>query len=123
MGLVEGLGWDEIMAGLQDRTRQLRLIVAPGLRGTTLIDDTYNASPVSMLAALSLLDDSANGRHRAIAVLGDMMELGAYEREGHRLVGGRAAPVANQLITVGPRPLDRRGGRGRWHRRRRCPCD
>lgn len=103
VGLVEGLSWTEIIAGLQQQRGQLRLMVAPGLRGATLIDDTYNASPISMLAALNLLDDICNDTHRAVAVLGDMLELGSYEEAGHRLVGGRAAQVADKLITVGPR--------------------
>ncbi len=103
VGLVEGLSWTEIVAGLQQQRGQLRLLVAPGLRGATIIDDTYNASPISMLAALNLLDDICNDTHRAVAVLGDMLELGSYEEEGHRLVGGRAAQVADKLITVGQR--------------------
>jgi len=103
VGLVEGLSWTEIIKGLQQQRGQLRLMVVPGLRGATLIDDTYNASPVSMLAALNLLDDICNASHRAVVVLGEMLELGAYEEEGHRLVGGRAAQVADKLITVGER--------------------
>ncbi len=103
VGLVEGLSWTEIIAGLQQQRGQLRLLVVPGLRGATLIDDTYNASPISMLAALNLLDDICNDTHRAVAVLGDMLELGSYEEEGHRLVGGRAAQVSDKLITVGQR--------------------
>ncbi len=91
-GVVEGLSWTEIVAGLQEVCGQLRLMVVPGLHDTTLIDDTYNASPASMLAALNLLQDLANAEHRTIAVLGDMLELGSYEEEGHRLVGGRAGP-------------------------------
>jgi UDP-N-acetylmuramoyl-tripeptide--D-alanyl-D-alanine ligase len=67
-----------------------------------IIDDTYNASPVSMLAALNLLEDIANGESRPIAVLGEMLELGAYEEEGHSVVGGRAAQIVAKLITVGP---------------------
>ncbi|MDQ1300999.1 MAG: UDP-N-acetylmuramoyl-tripeptide--D-alanyl-D-alanine ligase [Chloroflexota bacterium] len=101
VGLVEGLSWAEIIQGLQQQRGQLRLMVVPGLRGATLIDDTYNASPISMLAALNLLDDICNDSHRAVAVLGEMLELGSYEEEGHRLVGGRAAQVADKLITVG----------------------
>jgi UDP-N-acetylmuramoyl-tripeptide--D-alanyl-D-alanine ligase len=103
VGLVDELSWDEIVHGLQDVSGQLRLMVVPGLRDTTLIDDTYNASPDSSLAALNLLRDIANSQHRAIAVLGDMHELGAYEQAGHRLVGGRAAQVVEKLIAVGQR--------------------
>ncbi len=103
VGLAEGMGWAEIIAGLQELRGQLRLMVAPGLRDTTLIDDTYNASPDSMLAALNLLEEIANGSHRPVAVLGDMYELGSYEETGHRLVGGRAAQVVSKLVTVGER--------------------
>jgi UDP-N-acetylmuramoyl-tripeptide--D-alanyl-D-alanine ligase len=115
-GLVDGLTWQEILNGLADVSGQLRLITTPGLNDTTLIDDTYNASPVSMLAALNLLEDIANSKHRCIIVLGDMLELGTYEEEGHRLVGGRAAeilkgghlhghdhPSHGKLVTVGHR--------------------
>lgn len=103
VGLVDGLSWTEILAGLHEERGQLRLMVVSGLRDTMLIDDTYNASPDSMLAALNLLEEVANALHRAVAVLGDMYELGSYEERGHRLVGGRAAQVATKLITVGQR--------------------
>jgi len=102
-GLVEGLSWTEILAGLQHQRGQLRLMAVPGLRGTMVIDDTYNASPASMLAALNLLEEIVNDSHRAVVVLGEMLELGSYEEEGHRLVGGRAAQVAAKLVTVGSR--------------------
>ena len=103
VGLIEGLNWEEIVTGLQDVGAQLRLVVVRGINGATLLDDTYNASPASMLAALNLLEDMAAGDGRRIAVLGDMMELGSQEEEGHRLVGARAADVADYLLTVGPR--------------------
>jgi UDP-N-acetylmuramoyl-tripeptide--D-alanyl-D-alanine ligase len=103
VGLADGLSWTEILAGLHEERGQLRLMVVPGLRDTMLVDDTYNASPDSMLAALNLLEEIANASHRAIAVLGDMYELGSYEEAGHRLAGGRAAQVATKLITVGQR--------------------
>jgi len=103
VGLADGLEWPEILAGLNDQRGQLRLMIVPGRRETTLIDDTYNASPDSMLAALNLLEDVANAAHRPIAVLGDMHELGTYEETGHRRVGGRAAQVVTKLITVGAR--------------------
>lgn len=57
VGIVSGLSWQEIVAGLQRAPGQLRLVVLPGINGSTVIDDTYNASPVSTVAALNLLDD------------------------------------------------------------------
>lgn len=98
VGLVEGLNWEEIIAGLRDRTAQMRLVVVPGPAGSTILDDTYNASPASCIAALNLL---AEIEGRKIAVLGDMYELGAYEEEGHKAVGRRARDIADILVAVG----------------------
>jgi UDP-N-acetylmuramoyl-tripeptide--D-alanyl-D-alanine ligase len=94
---------------MQSIPGQLRLVSVPGIHGSTVIDDTYNASPESTIAALNLLADlrPAEGGRR-IAVLGDMLELGDYSDEGHKLVGLRAADVADLLVTVGP--LGRRIG-------------
>ena len=64
-----------------------------------MIDDSYNASPESTLAALDLLSEIPG---RKTAVLGDMKELGQYERKGHTMVGEKAAAVCDQLIAVGP---------------------
>ena len=100
VGLAEGMAWDHILQGLQDRRAQLRLVAVPGLNGSTILDDTYNASPESTIAALNLLNELEG---RKIAVLGDMLELGAHEEEGHRKVGLRAIDVAGVLVTVGER--------------------
>ncbi len=100
VGLVEGLSWEEILTGLQQTHAQLRLVAVPGPGGSILLDDTYNASPDSTIAALNLL---AELEGRRLAVLGDMLELGSYEEAGHRMVGARAAAVADELWTVGPR--------------------
>ena len=100
VGVVEGLSWEDIVAGLQECTSLGRLRVVPGVVGTTILDDTYNASPASTLADLDLLAEFAG---RRVAVLGDMLELGSYEEEGHRAVGRRAAEVLDLLVTVGPR--------------------
>lgn len=100
VGLVEGLTWQEIVEGLRAPTSQLRLVAVPGPRGSTILDDTYNASPASTIAALNLLEELSG---RKVAVLGDMLELGDYEEEGHRKVGVRAADVADILVTVGVR--------------------
>jgi len=99
VGLVEGQSWEEIIDGLRGAV-QLRLLVVSGLQGATILDDTYNASPTSSIAALNLLEELDG---RKIAVLGDMLELGAFEEEGHRKVGRRALDVVAVLITVGER--------------------
>jgi UDP-N-acetylmuramoyl-tripeptide--D-alanyl-D-alanine ligase len=98
VGLVDGLNWQEILEGLQQGHSQLRLTSVRTENGALLIDDTYNATPESMLAALNLL---AELEGRKVAVLGDMLELGQYEKQGHEMVGVRAAEVVDMLITVG----------------------
>lgn len=100
VGLVEGMNWQEILEGLNQGHTQLRLAAVRSESGALLLDDTYNASPESMLAALNLLDELDG---RKIAVLGDMLELGPYERGGHEMVGLRAAQVAGTLLTLGER--------------------
>ncbi len=100
VGLVEGLTWQEIVSGLRAGHAQLRLVAVRTERGALLLDDTYNASPESTLAALNLLEDLEG---RRVAVLGDMLELGLYEAHGHEIVGVRAAEVVDELVTVGER--------------------
>jgi UDP-N-acetylmuramoyl-tripeptide--D-alanyl-D-alanine ligase len=100
VGLADGLSLQEVAAALAAADVPLRLRVLSGPQGSTILDDTYNASPTSMLAALDLLDELP-GRH--LALLGDMLELGAFEEEGHRLVGERAARTTQILYTVGER--------------------
>ena len=98
VGLVDGLTWQEIIDGLRQGHMQLRLTAVRSESGALLLDDTYNASPESMLAALNLLAELDG---RKVAVLGDMLELGQYEKQGHEIVGVRAAEVADTLVTVG----------------------
>ena len=100
VGLVEGLTWQEIVSGLRAGHAQLRLVAVRTERGALLLDDTYNASPESTLAALNLLEELEG---RRVAVLGDMLELGPYEAQGHEMVGVRAAEVVDELVTVGER--------------------
>jgi UDP-N-acetylmuramoyl-tripeptide--D-alanyl-D-alanine ligase len=100
VGLTDGLSWQDIVNGLQSGKAQLRLVAVRARSGAIILDDTYNASPESTLAALNLLDDLEG---RKIAVLGDMLELGQYEQQGHAMVGARAAEVTSELITVGER--------------------
>jgi UDP-N-acetylmuramoyl-tripeptide--D-alanyl-D-alanine ligase len=98
VGLVDGLTWQEIIGGLRSGTTQLRLVAVRTENGALILDDSYNASPASTLAALNLLDELEG---RKVAVLGDMLELGRYARQGHEMVGIRAAEVVDELVCVG----------------------
>lgn len=98
--LVEGLSWGEIQEGLSTSTVDLRMRHFNISNQITVIDDTYNASPASSTAALELLEGLEG---RRVAILGDMLELGIYEEEGHRSVGERAAKAVDVLVLVGKR--------------------
>jgi len=98
VALIEGMSWEWIIYALQSSKVQLRLSTVKTTNGALLIDDTYNASPASTLAALNLLNDLEG---RKVAVLGDMLELGPYEKQGHEKVGIRAAEVADEIVLVG----------------------
>lgn len=84
-----------------------RLNIIPGIKGTTIIDDTYNSAPKSAITALEAVKDIEIGQGaKKYAVLGDMLELGDYTEKGHRDVG--EAVVANgihYLVVVGERSL------------------
>jgi UDP-N-acetylmuramoyl-tripeptide--D-alanyl-D-alanine ligase len=97
----EGLSLSDIAEALHTLTPTLRLLVVDGISGSRIIDDSYNASPESVLAALNLLKELPG--KRKIGVLGDMLELGSEEEPGHWRVGTRAAHVVDLLITYGPR--------------------
>ena len=101
-GIVFGLNLVKIAEALGHYAGPAgRLRAIPGLHRSTLIDDTYNASPRAMAEALETL--KALKAKRKIAVLGDMLELGQYTLEAHREVGRTAAKVADMIVTVGTR--------------------
>ena len=98
--------FEEISRGLaaaRPFTHRSRLVAGAG--GITILDDCYNASPASMEAALAMLAGlTVRGSSRAIAVLGDMLELGAAEEEEHRLLGRKAASAGVVIAAFfGPR--------------------
>lgn len=68
--------------------------------GVTVVDDTYNANPASMAAALATFAECAAGARRT-AVLGEMRELGTDEVQLHREVGSQAATTVQRLIVLG----------------------
>jgi UDP-N-acetylmuramoyl-tripeptide--D-alanyl-D-alanine ligase len=93
-----GLTPKEIAAGIEAvRPFAGRMQILAGAEGSTIIDDSYNASPAAVLAALQTLYDLP-GRH--IAILGSMNELGEYSKQEHREVGVAAAKV-DLLVTIG----------------------
>jgi UDP-N-acetylmuramoyl-tripeptide--D-alanyl-D-alanine ligase len=103
-----GLPLDEVAMALAAGSRAShRMAILEAASGATLIDDTYNASPVSVRGAIEFLAETpvAAGRRR-LAVLGDMLELGPDEERLHREVGTLAAEHLDALLAVGPR--------GRW---------
>jgi UDP-N-acetylmuramyl pentapeptide synthase len=78
-----------------------RMHIIEGKNGSTIIDDSYNASPVAGTAALQTLEMIKG--ERKIALLGDMLELGQYEEEEHRNLGNMAAKIVDELVVVGKR--------------------
>jgi UDP-N-acetylmuramoyl-tripeptide--D-alanyl-D-alanine ligase len=79
-----------------------RMRIIKGIKEACIIDDTYNASPVAMDAALETLKEIKT-TGKKIAVLGDMLELGKYTMEEHKRIGEVAGSVCDLLIVVGLR--------------------
>ncbi len=102
VALEEGMTLGEIAAALAGARPDLRLRILPGPNGSIILDDSYNASPASLLAALDLLAELPG---RRLALLGEMHELGSAEEEGHRQVGGRAASACDLLLVLGDKAL------------------
>ena len=97
VALGEGLSLGEVARSLE-KVEPYRLRRVSGPNGSLILDDTYNASPASMRAALDLLHE-VPGRH--VAVIGDMRELGQYEEDAHADVGVYAAERAEVIVGVG----------------------
>lgn len=95
-----GVAWHECAQAIAHDIEQVRFVVHQAPRGVQVIDDSYNAAPTSMYAALELLRTVPR---RRVAVLGDMRELGHIEREAHADVGRWAAQWSDVLIAVGER--------------------
>lgn len=97
-----GAPLEEIVEGLETfRPPPMRLKLMSLGEDIHLIDDTYNANPASMAEALETLSRMARGRK--VAVLGDMLELGAYAQEAHRATGRRAADLGIGVIIAAGR--------------------
>ena len=102
VGIAAGLDLDTIAEGLArgwSAPHRGQLVRAGGV---TIVDDSYNASPGSVTAALDLL---AGLPGRRVAVLGEMLELGDAHVAGHLEVGEAAAGVVDLLVVVGDEAL------------------
>jgi UDP-N-acetylmuramyl pentapeptide synthase len=104
VGISQGLTVGESVSALSSDLLPPpgRMRVLPGIKGTTLIDDTYNSSPIAVEAALLSLSEIRYAK-RKIAVLGDMLELGRFSAREHERVGDLVARSADVLVTVGIR--------------------
>ena len=98
VGRAAGLTLEEIAAGLATGWSAPHRAQVVRAGGVTLVDDTYNASPRSVVAALELLGGLPGRRG---AVLGEMLELGEASEDGHRTVGEAAARTVDWLVVVG----------------------
>lgn len=99
-----GLTHDEILSKISEvKLEPGRMNPIPGIKGSLILDASYNAAPASMLAALEVLRGfSPVERTRRIAVLGHMAELGPLSENEHRMLGMRAAEAGvDLLVTVG----------------------
>ena len=95
-----------IVRGLENFTRlQGRMEISPIRPDILLVDDSYNANPLSMKAALTALAEMT-GAGRRVAVLGDMLELGDESRELHREVGAIAAGLCDFIFLLGEQARD-----------------
>jgi UDP-N-acetylmuramoyl-tripeptide--D-alanyl-D-alanine ligase len=102
VGVALGLPLDKIVDGLEAARPVKGRCVWRRAGALRILDDTYNANPVSVRAALETLQASAEGRRRVV-VLGDMLELGPIAAAEHRDMGRAvAASGAAEFIGLGP---------------------
>ncbi|NQV90765.1 hypothetical protein HQ487_05185 [Candidatus Uhrbacteria bacterium] len=108
-----GLTHEEILSALpQTQFEPGRMSPIPGVKGSLIIDSSYNAAPASMSAALDVLEEfHPVEKARRIAVLGHMAELGQYTDQEHRLIGLKVAEVGvDLLLTIGEMSREIRRG-------------
>jgi UDP-N-acetylmuramoyl-tripeptide--D-alanyl-D-alanine ligase len=98
-GVAAGVPLEQGAEALEQVAIEHRLQELPAAAGYSIVDDAYNASPESMLAAFEALAESPR-RGRLLAVLGQMGELGALSEEAHRRIGTRAAQVFDAVCVL-----------------------
>ncbi len=109
VGLYFKMNLVEIASALSDFSLPLgRMNLLPGIKHSFIIDDTYNSSPEAAISAIKILGlISIDKEASKYAVMGDMLEIGAYTEEGHKLVGKEVYKnKIDFLIAVGERARD-----------------
>jgi UDP-N-acetylmuramoyl-tripeptide--D-alanyl-D-alanine ligase len=79
-----------------------RMKIIAGLKDSTIIDDSYNSSPVAVRQAVEVFN-KVSSVGRKIAVIGDMLELGKFSADEHREVGRLLVPIAQYVVCIGLR--------------------
>ncbi|MDD5431205.1 MAG: Mur ligase family protein, partial [Candidatus Pacebacteria bacterium] len=102
VGLMFGINLVKIAEALSFyKPLEGRMSLEDGIKGTFIINDSYNASPLSMHSAIETVKSLK--AKRKVAVLGDMMEIGKYTIEAHENIGIMAGKTFDMLVTIGAR--------------------
>jgi UDP-N-acetylmuramoyl-tripeptide--D-alanyl-D-alanine ligase len=100
VGLIMGMNLVEISQELLNyQAPKRRMKIEKGIKKTIILDDSYNASPISMKSALETLQSLP--AKRKLAILADMLEIGEYSEQAHREIGRIVSKISNILITIG----------------------
>jgi len=100
VGVAFGIDLATISGALaKHQAPQGRMNVIEGIKRSWILDDTYNAAPLSMIEAIDAVAQLK--AKRKVLILGDMRELGKFSEQAHRMIGKKAAEVADVLVCVG----------------------
>lgn len=101
VSIANSLNVLEAIEGLRKHKTPLgRMKIIDGIKNSTILDDSYNASPTATEEALKTLSSIQNNGQK-IALLGDMRELGKYSKEAHKKIGRIAKDICNLICCVG----------------------
>jgi len=109
VGIGYGMSLIEVSKALENyKSPKGRLNIIPGIKHTTIIDDTYNSEPRSAILAIETLNEILlKNKQRRLIALGDMLELGSTSEESHRNLGKLIADYKiDKLFVVGERARD-----------------